>query len=253
MSGPDLLGFGLNLLLGAGLGVFGGLLGIGGGLVAIPVLSFMYGMDQHTAQGTALIMIAPNVLIGFLRYRQRNPIDLRLTGLLCLLAMPITALSAHGATHIAADTLRLTFAMLLIALVLYAVWRMRRPRRADAKAAWPMRYFPAIGVLSGFMSGLFTVGGGLVTVPAMTDLFGMKQTQAQGIAMALVVPGALVALVSYAHAGYVNWPVGLALSLGGIVSVSWGVALAHALPAGVLRLIFCAVLFGTALLMLLKI
>ena len=52
----------LNWVLGLGLGLLGGLLGIGGGLVAIPVLAWLYGMDQQTAQGTALVMVVPNVL-----------------------------------------------------------------------------------------------------------------------------------------------------------------------------------------------
>ena len=68
-----------NLLLGLGLGAAGGLLGIGGGLIAIPILGALYGMDQHLAQGTALVMIAPNVLIGFWRYHQRHPVHLART------------------------------------------------------------------------------------------------------------------------------------------------------------------------------
>ena len=44
------------------------------------------------------------------------------------------------------------------------------------------------------MSGIFTVGGGLVVVPALVTFFGMPQTRAQGMALALVVPGTLIAL-----------------------------------------------------------
>ncbi len=102
------------------------------------------------------------------------------------------------------------------------------------------------------MSGIFTVGGGLVVVPALVTLFGFTQTQAQGIALALVVPGALAALASYAQAGNVDWATGLPLALGGILSVSWGVALAHRLPVSFLRLAFCLVLLGVALTMLWK-
>lgn len=74
------------LVLGVGLGICGGMLGIGGGLIAIPVLSLLFHMDQLLAQGTELIMVTPNVLIGFLRYRQHNQIDLRQTLKLCLIA-----------------------------------------------------------------------------------------------------------------------------------------------------------------------
>ncbi len=110
---------------------------------------------------------------------------------------------------------------------------------------------PLVGLLSGAMSGLFTVGGGMVAVPVLVSLFGMRQTRAQGVALALAIPGSVVALFSYAQAGYVNWQVGLPLALGGLLSVSWGVALAHRMPAAWLRLLFCAVLIGTAALLLL--
>ncbi|MFX8199664.1 TSUP family transporter, partial [Acinetobacter baumannii] len=80
-----------------GLGVAGGLLGIGGGLIAIPVLGYLYGMDQHLAQGTALVMIAPNVLIGFLRYHQRHPVHLRSVALICVFSMAATYVAARFA------------------------------------------------------------------------------------------------------------------------------------------------------------
>ena len=67
----------LNLLLGLGLGTLGGLFGIGGGLIAIPVLGIVFGLDQQLAQGTALVMVVPNVMLAIWRYHQRNRIDFR--------------------------------------------------------------------------------------------------------------------------------------------------------------------------------
>lgn len=63
--------------LGVALGAMGGLFGIGGGLIAIPVLGLWFGLDQQMAQGTALVMSVPNVLVALYRYNQRNRIDLR--------------------------------------------------------------------------------------------------------------------------------------------------------------------------------
>lgn len=72
-----LLDIGLNVLLGLALGTLGGLFGIGGGLIAIPVLGVLFGLDQQLAQGTALVMVVPNVLLAIWRYHQRNRIDWR--------------------------------------------------------------------------------------------------------------------------------------------------------------------------------
>ncbi|MBC7456203.1 MAG: sulfite exporter TauE/SafE family protein [Massilia sp.] len=255
-----------NLLLGAVLGALGGMMGIGGGLMAIPVLAWVYGMDQHAAQGTALVMIVPNVLIGFLRYRQRNRIDLRSTLSLALLAMLSTYVAARYAALIDPARLRVGFALFLIALACYFSWQLRTPApgaprpaaevavkpAAEVAIALSPRLLPVLGVLSGLMSGLFSVGGGLVVVPALVTFFRMTQTQAQGIAMALVLPGALVALFAYAHAGHVHWGIGIPLALGGVATVSWGVALAHRMAPRRLRRLFCLVLFGTAVASLLQ-
>ena len=248
---PDhlVLSIAIDLVLGVLLGAVGGLLGIGGGLIAIPMLAICYGMDQHMAQGTALVMITPNVLIGFVRYRQRNPIDLRSTAWLCAAAIATTALAAQWTVRVSGAQLRMGFALFLIVLASYFMWQLRT-RDAAAATPVPRRFLPLVGVLSGGMSGLFSVGGGLVAVPALVSLFGMTQTQAQGIALALVIPGSLVALFTSAHAGHVSWTVGIPLAVGGLVSVSWGVALAHRFSPARLRLTFCAVLAATALVML---
>lgn len=245
------LALALNLLLGAALGAAGGLLGIGGGLIAIPALAWLYGMDQHLAQGTALVMIIPNVLVGFVHYRQRNPIDLRATASLAAVAVVSAWVAAHAAVALDAHMLRLAFAVFLLALAGYFAWQLRAAAGGrPGKAAVAPRFLPLLGLLSGLTSGLFSVGGGLVVVPALVTLFRMTQTQAQGIALALALPGSLVALFAYAQQGHVAWAVGIPLALAGVVSVSAGVALAHGIPQRRLRGLFCLVLVGTALLTL---
>jgi uncharacterized membrane protein YfcA len=241
-----------DLGLGAALGVAGGLLGIGGGLIAIPVLGYLYGMDQHLAQGTALVMIAPNVLLGFFRYHQRNRIDLRSVASIAVFAMVTTYVAARLATGIDAGRLRIAFAVFLILLALYFG---RRPKATAAAVETPARpmpraALPVLGIFSGAMSGIFTVGGGLVVVPALVSLFGEKQTRAQGMGLALAAPGALIALVAYGQGGHVDWGIGLPMAVGGVLSVSWGVALAHRFSPARLRLCFSVVLVGTAALML---
>ncbi|HEY8668234.1 MAG TPA: sulfite exporter TauE/SafE family protein, partial [Tepidisphaeraceae bacterium] len=219
-----------------------------------------YGMDQHLAQGTALVMIAPNVLIGFWRYHQRHPVHLRSVASICVFSMASTYVAARFAAGLDANHLHTAFAWFLIALAVYFASQLREKPHVGEGAthdtpakphAMPAAAMPVLGIASGAMSGIFTVGGGLVVVPALVTFFGMPQTRAQGMALALVVPGSLVALVTYAHAGHVSWSTGLPLAIGGIVSVSWGVALAHRFSPLRLRLTFCAVLLGTALAMLL--
>jgi uncharacterized membrane protein YfcA len=246
----------LNFGLGAVLGVAGGLLGIGGGLIAIPVLGYLYGMDQHLAQGTALVMIAPNVLIGFIRYHQRHHIDLRSVLSISVFSMVTTYFAAKLATGISASKLHAAFAVFLILLALYFGYKPKRGKGANdqpsmpASKTMPTVAMPLLGIVSGAMSGIFTVGGGLIVVPALVSFFGMEQTRAQGMSLALVVPGALIALFAYAQGGHVSWSIGLPMALGGVLSVSFGVMLAHRFSAARLRILFSTVLLSTAAMML---
>src|SRR5438034_10922977 len=75
------------LLLGLGVGVLVGLLGIGGGVVLVPAMVYLLGMDQHMAQGTSLFILLPPIGLGALReYCKQGQVDLR-AGILCALGM----------------------------------------------------------------------------------------------------------------------------------------------------------------------
>ncbi|HEY6943713.1 MAG TPA: sulfite exporter TauE/SafE family protein [Candidatus Acidoferrum sp.] len=75
------------LLLGLGAGVLVGLLGIGGGVVLVPAMVYLLGMDQHLAQGTSLFILLPPIGLGALReYWKQGEVDLR-AGILCALGI----------------------------------------------------------------------------------------------------------------------------------------------------------------------
>jgi uncharacterized protein len=88
--------------------------------------------------------------------------------------------------------------------------------------------------------------------PLLTTFFGLRQLEAQGLALALVSPSALIALLAYAEAGRVDWLVGLPLALGGIAAISAGVAFVSRLPERRMRLAFCGLLLLTAALLALR-
>ena len=70
------LSFAMFVALGAVIGFVGALVGIGGGIVAIPMLAIVFDMPQQLAQGTGMIMIVANVLFAVYGYNKNNKIDL---------------------------------------------------------------------------------------------------------------------------------------------------------------------------------
>jgi len=105
------------LLIGLVVGVFSGIVGIGGGILFIPALVYLMGMSQHKAQGTSLgALLLPVGLFAFLEYYRRGNADLRVALLLAAGFLVGGYFGAVGAQHIPDLWLRRIFALLLVAI-----------------------------------------------------------------------------------------------------------------------------------------
>jgi uncharacterized membrane protein YfcA len=245
----------LFIVLGALFGAVGGIFGIGGGLLGIPILGVFFGLDQQHAQGTAMVMIAPNVVIGLYQYWKRGGLDLRIAVALALSAMTFTYFGAQVATHVPSRPLRLGFAAFQLLLALYVAVRAWRETAPPVPSGRPRRAWPAavpLGALGGVISGLFGVGGAVFAVPFLTGFFDFTQAQAQGMGLALVMPGTAVAITAYTLAHDIEWGIGIPLAIGGVWSVRYGVALAYRLPDRVLRFLFAGLLVASGVALIAK-
>jgi uncharacterized membrane protein YfcA len=237
----------LALALGAVIGAAGGVFGIGGGLIAIPILAVFFGLDQQHAQGTAMVMVVPNVFVGLVQYARRSRMDLRIAATLAACAVPCTYLGAHFATTVPSGPLRQAFAGFLMVIALWYVVRAFRPTVGRGNEHRPRRWGWAapVGAVGGALSGIFAVGGAVFAVPFLAVMFALTQAAAQGLSLALVAPGTLAGLYAYVRAGDVDWTLGIPLAIGGVLFVSYGVSLAHRLPERFLRALF-ALLTGAS-------
>ena len=237
---------GVYLALGAIFGYLGGLLGIGGGLVAIPALGLFFGFSEQVAQGTALVMIVPNVLLGLWNYLRKIGLDLRLAIALAVSAVPFTYVGAHIATVLPSQPLRIAFAVFICAIATQMAWRTFGPKSAKPPRVLPWPFAGVVGAIGGTFSGFFSVGGAVFAVPMMSTFFGLTQVAAQGMGLALVAPGTIVSIITYAVAHDVEWIPGIALAAGGIITVPHGVNLAKRLPERALRMLFILVMLAAA-------
>lgn len=246
----ELFALAFSLALGASLGFFGGLFGIGGGIIAIPVLVLGFGMEQAQAQGSALVLMVPNLLVGWWRYRQRHPVAWSATACIALSASITTWLLAGLANRLPPELLRQLFGGFLGLLALQLLHSRKRADNTQ-DAPLPLSRLPWVGALGGAVMGLLGIGGGLVAGPLLSTWLRQRQSTAQGLSLALVTPAACVALLNYAQAGRVDWGLGLPLAVGGLLTVSAGVRLAHRLPERKMRSAFAALLLTTAVWLLL--
>jgi uncharacterized protein len=105
----------------------------------------------------------------------------------------------------------------------------------------------AVGLLAGFLAGLFGVGGGILIVPGLILAAHMGQRLAHGTSLAAVVPISVASLVSYAAHGNVDWSVALWLAIGAVAGAVIGTRLLHVLPQRTVAIIFVVVLVASAL------
>jgi hypothetical protein len=107
----------MMLLVGLVVGVVSGVVGIGGGILFVPALVWLLGMDQHKAQGTSLgALLAPVGIFAFLEYYRKGNADIRVAALLAAGFLVGGYFGAVGAQYIPEVWLRRIFAITLIAV-----------------------------------------------------------------------------------------------------------------------------------------
>ncbi|PSH04697.1 MAG: permease [Acidobacteria bacterium] len=103
--------------LGTGIlaGILAGLLGVGGGIVILPMLVYFFHMDQHTAQGTSLaILLPPSGLFAFLSYYRAGHVNMKLAALIIVGVLLGGYLGGQWAQQLSGPILRKTFAVFMV-------------------------------------------------------------------------------------------------------------------------------------------
>lgn len=116
MGANEVLSF---LVLGLAAGVLSGLIGIGGGILIVPALIFIFGMDQHQAQGTTLAMMVPPIgILAAWTYYRNGHVDIKVAGVLCIGFFFGGLFGARAANLISSPVLEKIFGVALLAISL---------------------------------------------------------------------------------------------------------------------------------------
>ena len=111
------------VLLGLVAGILGGLVGIGGGIVIVPALVYLFGFSQHTAQGTTLALLVPPIgILAALEYYRAGNVDLRVAALVCVGFIFGGLIGAKLAVGLSDETLRKVFGVVLLLVALKMIF-----------------------------------------------------------------------------------------------------------------------------------
>ncbi len=221
-------------------GALGGLMGVGGGILLVPLLVHVLGLRQHEAQGTSLAFVTVTALVATVPYFREGTLDLVLALYLAIGAVPGVLAGAALARRLTARSLRQGLGVLMVVTAVRIL--VAAPVHADAQALWPSPANVALGFLVGALGGLLGVGGGTLLVPILVLFQGVPQHVAQGVSLLMILPTGVVGAWSHARHGHVLRSLLPALTAGGALGALLGAVLAHRIEATALSRLFAVFL-----------
>jgi len=174
-------------VIGFFAGIFGTMIGIGGGVIFVPIFLLVFHFSPQEAVGTSLAAVFFNALSGSISYLRQKRVDIKAGWKFAVATLPGAFLGAWLVRYFTSYTLELVFGILLIAVSVFIALR-KEPGYQD-KAIMATRkivdfrgevfeYTPRegrgifISFLVGLISSLLGIGGGILHVPALIYLLG---------------------------------------------------------------------------------
>ena len=245
------------LVLGAVVGFFAGLLGVGGGGIMVPVLTSLFvaqGMPKdnvvHLALGTSMAAIVLTSVASLRAHHRHGAVRWDVVRFIA----PGILVGTFGATFIASslpsEPLAIFFACFMAYVSLQMLANIKPKPSRELPGAVGMS---AVGVGIGGVSALVAIGGGSLSVPFMTWC-NVKMQHAIGTSAAIGLPIALAGTVGYLingigsigmpdySVGYVYLPALVLISVVSTFTAPLGAGLAHRLPVATLKRVFAGVL-----------
>jgi len=252
-------------VLGAFVGFFAGLLGVGGGGIMVPSLTTLFiaqgfGMDKvvHMALGTSMASIVITSSTSTRAHHAHGAVRWDVVRRIT----PAILIGTFGATFVASivpsEPLAIFFACFMAYVSTQMMLNIKPKPTRDLPGPVGMS---AVGLGIGAISALVAIGGGSLSVPFMTWC-NVKMQNAIGTSAAIGVPIALAGTVGFIvngwsaegmpqyTAGFIYLPAFVLVTAFSIITVPTGARLAHKLPVGTLKKIFAGVLVLLCLKML---
>ena len=235
----------MSFWVGLGAGVFGGLVGLGGGVVMIPMLVGILKLNQHQAHGTSLIALVFAGLVGASTYAFHGRVDVTASLLLAAAALWPARIGAQCCRLLPEMKLKRIFGVFQIVMALLLLFKPYLAPTAAPMEGWlKVVTLLATGVVTGFLSGLMGIGGGAIMIAAMVLLVGYGQHIAQGSSLLAMVPAGAVGAFTHWRHGQVAVSLIKGLAVGIALGSFAGAGIAQFLPELVLRIVFAVVLVG---------
>lgn len=254
------------IVVAAGAGTLGTMLGLGGGVFLVPILSLVFDVPLTSAIAASAISVVANSISGSRVYLTARYTNVRLAYVLLIPTATGAIVGGVIATSISQTLLKAIFATLLLGIA-YIMLRRRNPgavpvgstrardplrlegRYVDGPASEVITYVPRkvayglpIASLGGVASGMFGIGGGPVTVPLMNIIMRVPVKAAASTSSFMVGMTASASALIYYSRGHVDTTVTIISMAGVIIGARIGVRVASRVRPQILVKLFVSVL-----------
>ena len=252
--------FTLSIIFGTLVGFALGLTGGGGSLLAVPLLVYGLAVAPREAFGISLAAVGATALVGVVPRIRAGQVEVG-TGILFAIAGMLGAPLGTWVAGMIPETALLSLFSALMLVVAWRLWSKSRAkdanspvscdgtnrgatcqRTADGQLRLTSRcalLLTLVGLVTGFLSGMFGVGGGFVIVPALVLFSGMPIQKSVATSLLVIVLVSISGVASHFAAGR-----GISLELtglfvlGGVTGMSIGGVVSKRLPAATLQKVF---------------
>jgi len=256
----------LLTVLGVFAGFLGGLLGVGGGIIVVPILVLVFNLDTRLAVGTSLVMVMFTALSATFAYSRQRRIDWKVGVVSAVATVPGASMGAYATKFFSSNSLAIIFGatiLFIAGVMLRRSFRVetdpqKTPRIASKSGSksglWSRRLVDRMGkvfeydasmysgllllVLGGLASGFLGIGGGLVVVPILTAIVGLPMHIAIATSMLTMIFTSISGVSTHVVLGNVDVEYAIPLVIGILGGTQIGAWTAKRLKSASLERVF---------------
>ncbi len=236
-----------GIAVGLLAGLLSGLFGVGGGTVIVPLLVLILGFDQRLAAGTSLAAIVPIATVGVISYALHGEVAWFAALILAGAAVVGAQVGTWLLARLPQKVLRWGFIGFL-GIVIVMLFVVIPSRDAGLELTWLSGFgLVVLGLLTGVLSGLLGVGGGIVVVPALMILFGTSDLLAKGTSLLMMIPTAISGTIGNFRRGNVDLTAALLVGVAACTTTAlgaWFATLMDPLVANITFALYLAFIAG---------
>jgi uncharacterized membrane protein YfcA len=268
----------LLVLLGVFSGFLGGLLGVGGGIIVVPILILAFDLQAQQAVGTSLVMIIFTALSATFAYSRQRRLDWKVGIMGALVTVPGAAIGAYVTKFLSSTSLTILFSVFLFFIAASMVRRSYASANRDEKtqtgggskkttgSVWKRSITDAYGnvfqyeasiytglallFVGGLASGFFGIGGGLIVVPILASVVGLPMHIAVATSMLTMIFTSISGVATHIMLGHVLLEYAAPIIVGIVIGAQLGARTAKRLRSISLERVFAAVVFIMGILLI---